>query len=141
MSSVFLDISAALNSQLNTLDGKPPIAWENYPYTPTVGTLYARPTLLPGDTAGATVGSKAVGGKDEHIGVYTIDVFAPSDSGRNAAFVMADKIADQFKPVTELKYNGVTVRCDTVSIGAASQSSGWYMVPIRIRYIAYTAKR
>jgi hypothetical protein len=94
--------------------------------------------MLPGDTVGATVGAT---GTDEHIGVYQVDVFAPTGTGKGAAVVMADNIANHFKPVTELTYNGRLVRCVTVSIGAAVQNGDWYQIPVDINYLSFTTKR
>ena len=115
-----------------------PVAWENDIYKPIKGTLYLRPTLLPGDTVGATLSS---GGTDEHVGVYQIDVFAEATKGKKAAIVMADLIADRFKPVTEMAYGGVTVRAVSVSRGAGVTESGWYKIPVTVRYLAFTTKR
>lgn len=139
--SVFLDISAALDTRIGTLSGGSPIAYMNKRYEPTEGTLYLRPTMLPAETFGAVVGSSADGGKDMQTGLYQIDVFAPSDEGKNEAYTKADAIADHFKPVTELTYNGRIVRCVSVSIEPAIQDGGWYQVPVVVRYRAYTAKR
>jgi hypothetical protein len=61
MSTVFSDISAALDSQLNTLTGSSPIAWENTVYKPIKNTLYLRPTHLPAPTVQAGLGSITVG--------------------------------------------------------------------------------
>jgi len=37
------------------MSGLPAVAWENTVYVPTKGTPFIRPTLLPADTAGATM--------------------------------------------------------------------------------------
>ena len=136
--SVFLDISAALDDRLNNMASLPPVAWPNLKYEPTKGTLYLRPTLLPAETFGETLGS---GGTDNNSGIYQVDVFSPADAGKNAAYVMADNIAEQFKPVTELTYNGRLVRCISVSIGATIADDDRFVLPVSIRYLALTTKR
>ena len=136
--SEFMNISAALDGKLNDMAGLPSVAWENKAFKPTKGTLYIRPTLLPGDTVGATVGSA---GTDEHVGIYQVDVMGDSGKGKNAAMVMADKIADQFKPVTELTYSGTVVRCVSVSRGAAKIDDDRYMIPVTVTYLSFTTKR
>lgn len=138
MSTAFFDIQAALNDRLNTMTSLPSTAWPNDGYAPTIGTLWLRPTVLPADTAAATLGST---GTDEQIGVYQIDVFAPAGVGDGASRAMTDLIADRFKPVTELTYNGRMVRCISVSIGAARTEENWYHVPVRVSYLSFTAKR
>jgi len=136
--SEFTNISAALDGHLNTMASVPPIAWENKTYKPVKGTLYIRPTLLPGNTVGATL---STAGTDEHVGIYQIDVISEATKGKNAAIVMADLVADRFKPVTEITYSGVTVRAVTVSRGAGVVESGWYKIPVTVRYLAFTTKR
>lgn len=79
MSTTFRDISAALSGRLNTLTGGTPIAWENSEYTPTMGTMFLRETLLPANTVQGSLGTI---GKDEHGGIYQVDIFAPKGSGK-----------------------------------------------------------
>lgn len=137
--SIFLDISAALDSHLNDMVGKPPIAWENLAYEPAIGTLYARPTLLPADVIQSTLGTN---GTDSNIGIYQIDIFAEAGQGKNEAVVMADTIADHFKRGTDLTYNGRTVRIRSVSRQTAiNNEDGWYQIPIEINYISFTEAR
>lgn len=137
--SVFLDISAALDSNLNSMSSLPPVAWENRDYTPVVGTLYLRPTLIAGETVQATLGDS---GTDNNTGIYQIDVFAESGKGKNEAVVMADLIADQFKRGSDLIYNGRTVRTRNVSrqVGI-SNADGWYQVIVEVSYISFTEAR
>jgi hypothetical protein len=136
--TVFYDIQAALNQQLNTMPSAPPIAWPNTNYEPAVGTLWLRPTLLPADSEVATLGA---GGSDENIGIYIIDIFAPLGDGHLEAYQMADTVANRFKTDTELTYNGRTVWCMSASIAAATREENWWQVPVRIAYLSYTAKR
>jgi len=138
MSTVFKDIKAALDVRLSTMTGLPSVAWQNTSYEPVLGTTYLRPTVLPGNTVGATLGSS---GSDEHVGVYQIDIFTKAGIGRGVATVLTDTIGDHFKPVTELVYNAQTVRCVSVSIGAAREGDGWYQIPVDINYMAFTTKR
>jgi len=137
--SVFLDISAALDYQLSIMAGLPPVAWENKTYDPVIGTLYVRPTLLPGETTQATLGAQ---GEDQNIGIYQVDVFAPAGTGKNAAIVMADTIANHFKRGSDLVYNGRTVRIRNVSrLVGTNNADGWYQIPIEILYISFTTAR
>ncbi len=137
--SIFLDISAAFDNHLNTMTGKPSIAWENKIYTPVTGTLYARPTLLPGDVSQATLGDS---GTDQNLGIYQIDVFAEAGKGKNEAVSMADTIANRFKRGTDLTYNGRTIRVRSVSRQAGiNNADGWFQIPIEIIYISFTEAR
>ena len=101
--SIFTDISAALDQQLFTMAGLPPVAWENDDFEPTLNTLYLRPTLIAGDVNQATLGDN---GLDMNVGIYQVDVFAQSGEGKFSSLEMADLIADHFKRGTDLTYNG-----------------------------------
>ena len=135
MASVFTNISAALDKHLNDMTGKPPIAWPNDGYEPTIGTLYARPTNLQGDTFAETQ-------NDRTNGIYQIDIFAPSGEGKGEANTMADLIADRFKQDTEITYTGQTVRIQTCSMSNVSNTdNGWYQVMIEAQYYSFSARR
>ena len=137
--SIFLDTSAALDSNLNDMPGKPDVAWENFPFEPAVGTLWIRPTILPGDTVQASLGTT---GQDMSQGIYQVDVFAEAGAGKNEAVAMADKIADQFKRGTILTYNDLKVRISAVSRQASvNNSDGWFQIPINVVWISYTEAR
>jgi len=137
--SFFLDISAALDIRLNAMSGLPAVAWENKKFTPAVGTIYIRPTLLTGDSIPQTVGST---GRDLNIGIYQIDVFGEAGQGKNEVITMADTIADHFKHGTQMTYNGSTVEVKTVSQRqAVNNTDGWYQAIVEITYFSFTARR
>jgi len=137
--SVFYDISTALNTHLKNMTSAPDIAWENKNYKPTLKTTYIRPTLLPADSAQATLGDS---GTDMNPGIYQVDVFTAANKGTKAALNMADLIANRFKRGTDLTYNGRTVRIRSVSQKSGSTNTGgWYQIPIDITYISYTEAR
>lgn len=135
MSTVDFDIKAALESRLATLTGGTPVAYENTEYAPVKGTTYLRPHLLPAETVAISTN------KDENAGIYQISIFAPLGKGWAASSNLADAIADHFKPVTELVYNGVTVRCVSVSVANGRKDGAWWHVPVNIRYLSHTTKR
>lgn len=138
--SVFLDISYTLNARLNAMASLPPVAWENSnEYKPVIGTLYLRPTVIPGDVFQSSLGEN---GQDQNVGIYQIDVFAESGEGYNDAIVMADLIANHFKRGTTLTYNNRTVRIRNTSRQVGINSNdGWYQVPVEIPYISFTTPR
>lgn len=135
MSTFFNDIQGALRARLSTLQDAPPIAWENIDYEPDSTTLYLRATGLPSDTIQACLGDD---GKDEHLGVFQVDVFIPDGRGRS---IWPDLIADHFKRGTVLTQNTVNVRITTVSIKTGIKDENFYFVPVSINYQAFTAAR
>ena len=138
MSTVFADISSALDSRLNTLTGQSPIAWENTAYIPVKDTLYLRPTILPASTIQAGLGTS---GLDEYVGIYQIDIFAPAGKGRGEAEIKADAVADHFKRGTDLSKNGKTVRLGDVSRNSGIKDEDRFIISISINYRAHVTPR
>ena len=138
MSTVFADISSALDSRLNTLTGQSPIAWENTAYIPVKDTLYLRPTILPALTIQAGLGTS---GLDEYVGIYQIDIFAPAGKGRGEAEIKADAVADHFKRGTDLSKNGKTVRLGDVSRNSGIRSEDRFIISLSINYMAHVTPR
>jgi len=137
--TVFADISGALDEHLYDMTSLPSVAWPNKNFSPVTGTLYIRPTLIPGDSTQATLGED---GEDMNVGVYQVDVFAEAGKGKQEAMRMVDKIADRFKRGTDLTYNSRNVRIRNVNqLPAINNPDGWFQVPIEIVYISYTQPR
>jgi len=136
--TVFNDIAAALDTNLNDMTDLPSVAWENSDFAPAKGTLFVRPTNIQADTFQGGLGTT---GEDRTNGVYRVDVFAPSGEGKQEAVEMADTIADQFKRGTDLVYNSRTVRISNVSRGVGQTNDGWFMIPLSINYYSYTQAR
>jgi hypothetical protein len=138
--SVFINISTALDAHLEVMVGKPAlIAYENRNVEPIKDALYIRPTLIAGEVVQTTLGES---GQDRNMGIYQVDVFAPSGKGKTASMAMADLIADHFKRGTDLSSGGTTLRIMSVSRQVAfNDSNGWFMLPVEINYIAFTEAR
>lgn len=140
MSDIFTDTNAALNTQLNNMVGKPPIAYPNNGYDPVKGTLYIMPTNINGDYEQVTLGAS---GQDQVISIYQIGIFAPSGVGRGTSTAMAELIANQFKRGTYLTYGGVTLRITAVNPPkeGINDDQGWYYTFVEIVYKAITDAR
>lgn len=136
--NAFDEIRKALESRLNTYaTGRSPaidVAWPNSGYTPTTGTEYLRPTLLPGRSRAATAGSS---GQQFHQGIFQVDIFWPANEGSGGALSEADAIIDHFKRGTNLSASGFTVRIDDdVYVLPANVEPDWYQVPVNIGFYA-----
>jgi hypothetical protein len=136
MTTSYLDISAALDSNLNTFATANSIvvAWENKDYQPVTGTLYLRPTLLPADTESIGLGNTS---SEDHLGIYQVDVIAPIDKGKGQAITKADLVKTAF-PKGNLTYNGLKLRIRSVSRGSGSRDGAYYIVPVFISYHSIT---
>ena len=135
MTTVFNDIQAALDTRLNSISGGYDIAWPNIPYEPASGTSYLRPTYLPAETLQSSLGDD---GKDFTVGIYQVDVFTTAGSGRTA---ITDTIADHFKRGTNLTYNGITLRVQSVSLLPVTIDGSWQISPVSISFYTYTDAR
>ena len=136
MANIFLNISSSLDKHLNDMVGKPSVAWENKEFKPVNGELWIRPTNIQGDSLAITTD------QDETIGIYQVDIFAPSNNGKYDALVMADKIASQFKQDASMSYNGQAVRIRNVSRRTISNNDdGWLHIAVEITYYAFSDKR
>ena len=135
MATYETDIESALNQQLNAMVGLPDVAWPNYEYEPEHGTSWLRPTLLPANTVANTTTS------DRHTGIYQVDVFTEAGKGSSAGKALVDLVADQFKPGTQLTYNGTVVEVLTVGAVGARTEGAWYHIPVEVRYISQTPNR
>lgn len=121
-------LTAALDTQLNAISPKPPIAWPNGDYTPTEGTTFLRVSVLPANTATATIAAS-----DEYRGVYEVAVFAASGAYKGAAEAQAVAVATQMAHKT-LTYSGFTVYTRAATVGQGIRQGGWYVVPVSISY-------
>ena len=135
MSTLFFNISAALDDRLDSMSGLPAVAWGSKIYKPVIGTLYLRPTNIQGDTEAET-------NQDQTIGIYQVDVFSQAGKGKKAALVMADKVADQFKQDTIFAYGGQNVRVINVSGRVISHNDeGWFHYMVEVTYDVFSEKR
>lgn len=110
------------------------VAWPNTHYKPDIGTGYFRPTLLPADVSQAELGED---GRNEHIGLYQVDVIAPIGKGRIAAETNADAVLRRFRRGTLITYRGITVRCDAAKTLPGRSETDWFILPVQIDYRAY----
>jgi len=135
MASIYDDIRAALEVKLSGISGLPEVAWENLTYSPTTGSPFVKPRLVP------TVREPAVRGLNPQIyyqGIFRVDCFVPEGLGPAAADDLADKIIDAFEATTDVT-NGST----NVSIRYAEREQGmpdgsFFMVPINIGWYIYS---
>jgi len=134
MASIYDDIRVALEVKLSNVSGLPEVAWENLTYSPTTGTSFVKPRLVP------TVREPAVRGLNPQIyyqGIFRVDCFVPEGLGPAAADDLADKIIDAFEATTDVT-NGST----NVSIRYAEREQGmpdgsFFMVPVNIGWYIY----
>lgn len=128
-------IRAALETRLNGLSGALPTAWENLPYSPTVGTAWQRVRLLLNDPVDRALTNDVI----EHRGFLEVTLFYPQNAGSSAAATKAQAVADRFAPVQTLTSSTTSVLiAQTARIGSAIALDDWFVVPVSIPWQSFT---
>ena len=109
--------------------GEPPIAGENFNYTPTEGELYLHEKVLRSghDRLGVEYTSQ-----DRHRGIYQVSVYAPAGEGRAEGETQADLVAAHFPKGGEYSSGGVTVKIRYPQVGGGFNSGSWRVIPVSI---------
>ena len=134
MASIYDNIRVALEVKLSGISGLPEVAWENLSYTPTTGTSFVKPRLIP------TVREPAVRGLNPQIyyqGLFRVDCFVPEGLGPAAADDLADKIIDAFEATTDVSNNGTTVSIRYAEREQGMPDGSFFMVPVNIGWYIY----
>ena len=104
--SLISDIRGALQLQARTTAGFPPdnqIDYEGKPFSPTLGTPWARMTLLNNSRQPFSLdGLSQITG-----GLFQVDLFYPIDKGTADIDVVADAVVDAF-PLNRNLFKGTT---------------------------------
>lgn len=128
-------ISGALEARLALLMPAIQTAYENMATNTTVGTPYQRVNILPAQTdmPGVDLVTK------HERGIFQVSLCYPLNAGRGAAQTRAELLRAHFPAGLRLTQGGVTVQIDQPpSIGPGMPGTDVYMVPVSIRYRAFT---
>lgn len=134
MASIYDDIRTVLETTLSNVSGIPDIAWENVQYSPTTGSSFVRPQMMP------TIREPAVRGlnpQQYYQGLFRVTCFVPDNAGPRAADDLADKVIDAFEATTDLTVSGTTVSIRYAEREAGQSMDNWYMVPVNIGWYIY----
>lgn len=129
-------IHAALDSHLNNMANKPPVAWDNVTFNPSTDTLWIRPSYLPVSTVQAGLGEQ---GQDEYLAIYQIDIFAPIGNGKFTAEDMAGKLTAHFGRGLALSYDTLSVRLRNTNQLPAQTEPNWYKITLEINLFSFNA--
>jgi hypothetical protein len=135
MASIYDNIRTALETELASISGIPDIAWENVSYSPTTGTSFVRPQLMP------TVREPAHRGVSPQMyyqGIYRITCFVDENKGPGAADDLADSIIEAFEATTDISNGGTTVSISYAEREMGTNASPWYQVPVNIGWYIYS---
>lgn len=132
--SASADISKAFDDSLVAIGL--PTALENVKFKPAVDTAYLRSTLLP-------AGTDATGyddASDEHLGIYQVDINAPTGKGSADARDIAGQIELNFKRGTRLTSGTTTILVQRVSTTKGYTDGAYFIIRVEVWYISFTEK-
>ena len=130
------DVQAALNYALAMAFPTMPIVWENTKYNPVVGTAYFRVWMLPAETDVITIGQTPW---QARTGIFQVSLFYPVGIGFGVPKGKVAEVVAAFKANTSFTYNTLRVIIDkTWPSSAMEEDSGWYHIPVNIRYACYS---
>lgn len=104
---------------------------------PNVSTPWAAWFNLPASTDVASLG---VGGNDETVGVFQVDLNYPLNDGTANILAAAQKLRDYFVAGRRLVYQGQTVKVERVTRNNLRPVDGWQRINVSIFYSAYTIR-
>jgi hypothetical protein len=120
----FVSQQNEIRTRFNAQIGSTPVAWPNVTYTPTIGTSWVRFQVLDGETEQVDFGASTKSFRS--MGIISVQVFAPDNTGETAALTIADTVAGIFR-----NWCGATVRCRAASIkDIGPDGNGWYQVNV-----------
>lgn len=126
-------IRQALEVALNTwaTANSTAIAWQNVPYTPTIGTKYVRASMIPAETANPSLGDN----HRRYEGIFQLLLCLPDGKGSADTDTLADSLLTYFARGESFTVSSVTVRIlESPSINPSINDAGWYVTPVSIRY-------
>ncbi len=138
--TTYTEVRAALQLHAATASGFPAanqIAYEGVTFTSTVGTPWARMTLLPVDD-----GPFSVSGAIRYAhGLFQVDVYSPSrgSPGTLAVEQMADNVISVFKSGTHLFQGSTEIIIDKANRGPLMISEDFLSIPTTISWRSYPA--
>ena len=102
-------IRQTLTSHLFDMPPPAAVAWNGRAFDPNYGDAWLRPSYNNAEPDQAELGTN---GRNEHVGFYQIDIFAPRVVSDSVIEQMADALVERFKRGSVLTYSGADIRID-----------------------------
>ena len=134
MAAIYNDIRAALEVHLSQIVGIPEIASENVSYSPTTGTPFVQPRLIPVSRRSAVRGLNP---QQRYDGVFRVFCYVPEGNGPAAADYLANLVIDAFDASTDITLGATRVSIDYAERDNGFVDSPWYYVSVNIGYYTY----
>lgn len=105
-------------------------------YTPN-GETFLQDMIFSAEPRQASLGTY---GQFRFDGIYTIDIHSPTNVGRSVVNSIVKELMEMFSPGTTLTNDEISVKCKAVWESTQEFQDNWYIVPINVRYFAYTGR-
>jgi len=122
---MFREVTSALDQRLVAMTDVPPIAFPNVNFDPPE-ELYLVVMNMPAD--GIIYNFNRA---QNTPGDYSVNIYAPANEGQAEAENMADKIAEQFREVSEPIPN---LFIEEINFAAAVSTDSEYLLPVTINW-------
>ncbi len=139
MSTVLVDINAALITAYKAVGLGLPTAYELRDFTPQASQPWAKVTNLDAGRSPDTLGDE---GQDEHRGVFQVDVYVPENDGTARILGYAESLLSYFKAGRRFTYNGqnVRVRYSSPSSIRKDDSSASYVKSVSVYWQSWSQR-
>ena len=127
------DVNNALTIKLSELVGLPSVAWENLLFTPTQGSEFLRPTILP-----VSIEFAGLNYQQKDSGIYVIEMFFPKQNGSGNMLTLADSIYDHFRADTFLTAGTTKVYIKEIERTPIRIDESWAVSTIDIHFDYYS---
>jgi hypothetical protein len=137
--TIYQDIRGALQKRASLAQGFPPSGQRDYEgitFRPTIGTTYARMTLIPSSARPPFMDGRVV----QHEGLFQVDLFAPGGGSPGSATVeqVADAVRAQFEAGLRLPVNAGKLLIRYAERSGILTQPDWLQISVTIAYRIYS---
>jgi len=108
-----------------------PIRWENTPWKQPATMEWVALTVIPGDGRQESLGASKL---ERQLGIVTVQVFTPKNTGKRRAMVLADIVGSVFRYMT-VTDSGVNVIFRAPELGQVGERKEQYQTNVVIPFI------
>lgn len=123
----YSDEHKQLRNRFSSIIGNTPVDWPNDSYKPG-SAMWVRFRIIDADAFQTSIGAPT--NNHRHVGIVSIEIYAPEDIGNGAALVLADTIANGFR-----NWGGTSVQCRAASVkDVGPDGHKWWQVNVTIPF-------
>lgn len=139
MASIYDDIRSALEVKLSNVVGLPEIAYENVAYSPTTGTPFVKPQLVP---VARRPAHRGINPQKRYDGLFRVYCYSPEGNGPSQVDDITNLVIEAFDATTDISFTNSSSQTTIVSIDYAERNEGrplggWYQSVVDIAWYTY----